>query len=124
MMQKALLESGCDGLQKRFMREAAGCTVSCVEFDVAKSPVSMHTPLTRLAGFLATTLQQFGLTYDSQEFPAKEKPSLQELIEPTLRTLVMVAQVLWSVALSVTRSVLHYLLYICFLTKEKDSIYP
>ncbi|KAF2361677.1 Zinc finger UBR-type [Trinorchestia longiramus] len=92
MLLKALCEHGCDGLQKRFMREAAGHTVSCIEYDVSKCPVSMHVPLTRLCGFLSVQLQKYNLSFNSQEFPTKDKPSLKELIEPSLRTLVMVSQ--------------------------------
>uniref|UniRef100_A0A2P2HWE1 E3 ubiquitin-protein ligase n=1 Tax=Hirondellea gigas TaxID=1518452 RepID=A0A2P2HWE1_9CRUS len=92
MLQKALHEHGCSGIQKRFMREAAGHTVSCIEYDVAKSPVSMHIPLTRLFGALMVHLQKFDLNYDSSEFGVTGKPALKDLLEPALRTLVMIAQ--------------------------------
>lgn len=93
MLLRALGDHACDGLQKRFMREAAGHTVSCIDYDVSKSAVSLHIPLTRLAVALASYLPKYDLNYGSPEFPIKEKPSLKELIEPSLRTLVMVAQV-------------------------------
>lgn len=92
MIARALNDHACDGLQKRFMREAAGHTVSCIDYDVSKNAVSLHIPLTRLCVALSAYLPKYGLDYICEEAPIKDKPSLKELIEPSLRTLVMVAQ--------------------------------
>jgi len=66
---------------------------SCIEYDITKFPVSFHLPMTRLLSHFLIHLHKYDLNYNSQEFAIKDKPTIKEMIEPVLRTLVMVSQV-------------------------------
>ena len=68
-------------------------TTVCIDYPVYSKPVSMHIPLTRLLAGLSVHMGKFGLTFSSNEFDIKEKPSIQSMLEPALRTMVFVAQV-------------------------------
>ena len=61
--------------------------------QISSKAVSIHHPLTRaLAGF-SLHLGTFGLHLSSAEFSVSERPSPVEMMEPSLRATVLVAQV-------------------------------
>jgi E3 ubiquitin-protein ligase UBR2 len=68
-------------------------TATCLEYAVSSKPVSMHLPLTRLLAGLCLHMQKFGLNLQSHEFHISEKPSIVQMMEPSLRTIVLIAQV-------------------------------
>lgn len=77
----------------RVVQEVADHSVTCIKYDVAVQPLSIHLPLSRLLAGLHLHLDKFGLTFDSPEFAVKDKPCPVLLMEYPLRTQVMVAQV-------------------------------
>lgn len=62
-------------------------------YDVASEPVSVHLPLTRFFAGLYVYLEQYGLEFVSPEFLVPDKPVPEILMEPSLRTQVLLAQV-------------------------------
>lgn len=72
-------------------RELADHSASCVDYDVAASPVSIHLPLSRFVAGLLLCLDRFGLGYDSHEFQFRGKPTPEQLMELPLRTQVLLA---------------------------------
>ncbi|XP_055953214.1 E3 ubiquitin-protein ligase UBR2-like [Argiope bruennichi] len=74
--------------------ELADHSASCIEYDVAIDPVSIHLPLVRFMAGLLLRLGQFNLTYQDSNFIIEnvERPSPEQLMELPLRTLVMLAQ--------------------------------
>ncbi|KAK4308495.1 hypothetical protein Pmani_019811 [Petrolisthes manimaculis] len=93
MLMKALGDLGTEATRRRYVRELLDYSVSCIEYDVSSAPVSIHLPLSRLVAGLTLHLDKYGLNYNSPEFLVKGKPSPEELMEPVLRTQVMIAQV-------------------------------
>ena len=81
------------GLQRIDIGPIGGHTSTCVDYQVASKPVSMHQPLTRLLAGLSLHMEKFGLDWDANEFDILEKPTPIEMIEPSLRTSVLIAQV-------------------------------
>ncbi|XP_063240177.1 E3 ubiquitin-protein ligase UBR2 [Bacillus rossius redtenbacheri] len=75
------------------VRELADHTVSCLQYDVATQPISIHLPLSRFLAGLHVHLEKFGLNFCSSELQNIPKPNPEQLIEPVLRTHVMIAQV-------------------------------
>lgn len=87
--------------------ELADHSVGCLPYDVSTKPVSIHVPLTRFLAGLHLCLEQYGLNYDSPELqvlPIASKstqdasvtpprPTPVQIIEPILRTQVMISQV-------------------------------
>ena len=62
--------------------------------QVHAKPISIHAPMTRLLSGLSLFLEKFDLDFStSHEFDILEKPSVVELMEPSLRSAVLVAQV-------------------------------
>ncbi|KAB7502596.1 E3 ubiquitin-protein ligase UBR2 [Armadillidium nasatum] len=92
MLLKALGEQTTEDMRRRYVRELLHYSVSCIEYDVSSAPVSLHLPLSRLVAGLTLKLEKYGLNYNSVEFSVKGKPSPEELMEPVLRTQVMIAQ--------------------------------
>ncbi|XP_075234618.1 ubr1 ubiquitin ligase [Lycorma delicatula] len=90
---KKLHENPCFDTTQGEVRELADHSVSCLQYDVASQPVSIHLPLSRFLAGLHLHLQKYDLTFDSPEFhiPTKEPP--EQIIEPVLRTQVMISQV-------------------------------
>ncbi|CAH2087795.1 unnamed protein product [Euphydryas editha] len=77
------------------LRELGNQSASVIPYDVSREPVSVHRPLSRFLAGLHLQLHRHGLSYHSREFdrPDAPRPSPEELIEPVLCTMVMVAQV-------------------------------
>ncbi|CAG0889985.1 unnamed protein product [Darwinula stevensoni] len=67
------------------------CTSDRVIF--IKASVSVHLPLSRIFAGMVLEMPNFDLSFNSQEFEIKNKPSLVALMEPCLRTEVLIAQV-------------------------------
>lgn len=84
---------GNEASRRRYVRELLDYSVSCIEYDVSSAPVSIHLPLSRLVAALTLHLDKYDLNYNSPEFLVKGKPTPEELMEPVLRTQVMIAQV-------------------------------
>lgn len=74
-------------------KEMANHATNCFVYDVSTSPVSVHLPLTRFFAGLYVHLEQYGLDFVAPEFQVPDKPVPAILIEPSLRTQVLVAQV-------------------------------
>ncbi len=62
-------------------------------FQVSSKAVSVHHPLTRALAGLSLHLGSFDLHLSSNEFTVRERPNVLQMIEPALRTTVLVAQV-------------------------------
>ncbi|CAG9782491.1 unnamed protein product [Diatraea saccharalis] len=79
----------------KVVKELGNQSASVIPYDVSVEPVSIHRPLSRFIAGLHLQLQRHGLGYHSREFdrPDKPKPSPEELIEPVLQTMAMIAQV-------------------------------
>ncbi|CAH0663514.1 unnamed protein product [Chilo suppressalis] len=79
----------------KVVRELGNQSASVIPYDVSVEPVSIHRPLSRFIAGLHLQLQRHGLNYHSKEFdrPDKPKPTPEELIEPVLQTMAMIAQV-------------------------------
>lgn len=75
------------------VRELADHSASCLQYDVSTQPVSIHLPLSRFLAGLHLHLEKFGLHFDSPEFLIPTKQSPEQIIEPVLRTQVMISQV-------------------------------
>ncbi|KAK6637539.1 hypothetical protein RUM44_007961 [Polyplax serrata] len=88
-----LNECGMEIMPVMEVRELADHSANCIQFDVATQPVSIHLPLSRFLAGLYLLLEKHNLTFDSPEFQATVKPSPEQIIEPVLRTQVMIAQV-------------------------------
>ncbi|XP_066999318.2 E3 ubiquitin-protein ligase UBR2 isoform X2 [Anabrus simplex] len=75
------------------VRELADHSAVCLQYDVSTQPVSIHLPLSRFLAGLHLHLEKFGLNFYSQEFQGCPKPTPEQIIEPVLRTQVMISQV-------------------------------
>lgn len=73
-------------------RELADHSTACLQYDVASKPVSIHLPLTRFLSALHLHLEKFNLHFDGTEFHVI-KPTPVQIMEPVLRSQVMIAQV-------------------------------
>ncbi|XP_039295359.1 E3 ubiquitin-protein ligase UBR2 [Nilaparvata lugens] len=82
-----------DPTQPCEVRELADHSASCLQYDVSSQPVSIHLPLSRFLAGLHLHLERFGLEFDSPEFSMSTKQTPEQIIEPVLRTQVMIAQV-------------------------------
>ncbi|CAG9856266.1 unnamed protein product [Phyllotreta striolata] len=92
VLQK-LEENPCyDPSEALKVRELANHSASCLHYDVASKPVSIHLPLTRLLAALHLHLEKFNLHFDGAEFQV-QKPRPMQIMEPVLRAQVMIAQV-------------------------------
>lgn len=91
---KKLLENPCPGINDPgVVREIADHSTTCNNYDVSEKPVSIHLPLSRFLAGLHVQLERYGLNFFSSEFMATTKQSPEQIIEPVLRTQVMIAQV-------------------------------
>lgn len=89
---KRLLEKPCyDPAQTGEVRELADHSVACLQYDVSSQPVSIHLPLSRFLAGLHLFLEAHNLNFDTA-FPGN-KPTPEQIMEPVLRTQVMIAQV-------------------------------
>ncbi|XP_014224487.1 E3 ubiquitin-protein ligase UBR2 [Trichogramma pretiosum] len=66
---------------------------TCIMYDVASEPVSIHLPLSRLLAGLLLHVEKFGLSLSSSEFEIAPRLGVEEIIEPVLRAQVMISQV-------------------------------
>lgn len=99
MTQSRLLKNGG---YKMITKELFGHHVSCIQYDVSALPVSVHLPLTRIAAALILELMRLRTSerapYDellimlADPIEGRPKHSMIDLMEPCLRTQVMVAQ--------------------------------
>lgn len=90
---KKLFENPCyDPNETGEVRELVDHSVACIPYDVSSKPVSIHLPLSRFLAGLHLYLEKYGLHYDAPEFQLP-KPTPVQIIEPVLRTQVMIAQV-------------------------------
>ncbi|XP_064624216.1 E3 ubiquitin-protein ligase UBR2-like isoform X2 [Lineus longissimus] len=76
---------------KREMVNVGGHEANVIRYDVSTQPVSIHLPVSRLLTGLHLCLEKFGMTFFSPEMNQSELSPV-DLIEPPLRTLVMIAQ--------------------------------
>ena len=71
----------------------SGQLAKCIDYQVSSKPVALHHPLTRLLAGLSLYMTKFDLTFDANELDIMEKPPPEQMMEPSLRTTVFVAQV-------------------------------
>ena len=76
-----------------FEFDFAGQLANCIAYQVSSKPVALHHPLTRLLAGLSLYMSKFDLTFDANELDIMEKPTSEQMMEPSLRTTVFVAQV-------------------------------
>lgn len=89
-----------NGSFKTVTKELFGHQVSCIQYDVSTSLVSVHLPLTRFAAALIIELMQRRpcdrIPYDESLViltdQSENKHSMIDIMEPSLRTEVMIAQ--------------------------------
>lgn len=88
---KKLEENSCyDPHQPLVGVELVDHSASCIIYDVATSPVSIHLPLSRFLAGIHLFLEQYQLDFNEIQ---PVKPSPVEIMEPVLRSQVMIAQV-------------------------------
>lgn len=93
MTLKKLYENACyDPNEACEVRELADHSVSCLTYDTSSKPVSIHLPLSRFLAGLHLYLEKYSLHFDGPEFQSLQ-PTPVQIIEPVLRTQVMIAQV-------------------------------
>ncbi|XP_024945572.1 E3 ubiquitin-protein ligase UBR2 isoform X2 [Cephus cinctus] len=94
----AALRQGLQGLPdndpgRTQLRQLAGHSAHCIQYDVTSSPVSIHLPFSRLLAGLFLHLEKYDLNFGSAEFMISSKPTPEQIIEPILRTQAMISQV-------------------------------
>ena len=93
-MLKYLSNNSCPAINDTgVVREIADHSTTCDNYDVSEKPVSIHLPLSRFLAGLHVQLEKYGLNFFSSEFIAPLKQTPEQIIEPVLRTQVMIAQV-------------------------------
>ncbi len=91
---RKLHENPCANLNDPgVVREIADHSTTCNNYDVSEKPVSIHLQLSRFLAGLHVQLEKYGLNFFSPELAAVPKYSPEHIIEPVLRTQVMIAQV-------------------------------
>ena len=75
------------------VREFANHSATCIDYDVSRQPVSVHKPLSRFLAGLYLHLEKYGLDFFSSELNIDRRLPPEVLIEPALRTQVLVGQV-------------------------------
>lgn len=73
--------------------EAGTKRFTVINFDVWLAPVSLHLPLTRLLAGLHLHLAKFGLTFDCSELAIDNRPTIQQVMEMSLRAVILTTQV-------------------------------
>lgn len=99
--QQKLLKN-INGGYKMITKELFDHQVSCIHYDVSTSSVSIHLPLTRFAAALILELMRVRpcqrIPYDeslvilTEQDDTRQKHSMIHIMEPSLRTEVMIAQ--------------------------------
>lgn len=78
---------------KTCCRELFNHSVTCYEYDVMSQEVSVHLALSRFIAGMHLHLGKFDLNFNSEQLNMTDKPTPLQLVEPSLRMLVLVAQV-------------------------------
>lgn len=73
--------------------ELANHSATCLQYDVATEPVSIHLPLSRFLAGLFLHLEKHNLFYQSPEMNIQARPTPEQIIEPVLMAQVMISQV-------------------------------
>ncbi|XP_050308066.1 E3 ubiquitin-protein ligase UBR2 isoform X2 [Anthonomus grandis grandis] len=92
LLLRSLEENPCYDPNETEVRELADHSCTCLHYDVASKPVSIHLPLTRLLAALHLHLEKYDLNFDSPELQMA-RPNPVRIMEPVLRAQVMIAQV-------------------------------
>lgn len=75
------------------VRELANHSATCLQYDVASEPVSIHLPLSRFLAGLFLHLEKYNLHFQSPEFNNPMKPTPEQIIDPVLTAQAMISQV-------------------------------
>jgi len=75
------------------VRELANHSATCLQYDVASEPVSIHLPLSRFLAGLFLHLEKYNLHFHSSEFNNSMKPTPEQIIDPVLTAQAMISQV-------------------------------
>uniref|UniRef100_A0A8D9AGS5 E3 ubiquitin-protein ligase n=1 Tax=Cacopsylla melanoneura TaxID=428564 RepID=A0A8D9AGS5_9HEMI len=94
-MRQLCADESLDLGQLGEVREVGDHSVACLHYDVSTQPVSIHLPLSRFLAGLYIHLDKFGLSFNSPDLISDKILRLtpEQLIEPVLRTQVMISQV-------------------------------
>lgn len=93
MVVAALTESDfIVGQTSTEVKELADHSTLCLIYDVTSKPVSIHLPLSRFFAGLYVHFEKFNLNFDTIS-TTSSKPTPEQIIEPVLCTLTMIAQV-------------------------------
>ncbi|KAI5739939.1 hypothetical protein M8J77_025327 [Diaphorina citri] len=96
-MKTLCADEGIDLGQLGEVREVGDHSVACLHYDVSTQPVSIHLPLSRFLAGLYIHLDKFNLSFYSRELLSDNcffsRLTPEQLIEPVLRTQVMISQV-------------------------------
>ncbi|XP_011862906.1 PREDICTED: E3 ubiquitin-protein ligase UBR2 [Vollenhovia emeryi] len=90
---KKLHEQQGNEQQPSQVRELANHSATCLQYDVASEPVSVHLPLSRFLAGLFLHLEKYNLHFQSPEFSNPMKPTPEQIIDPVLTTQAMISQV-------------------------------
>ncbi|XP_074111177.1 ubr1 ubiquitin ligase [Cotesia typhae] len=77
----------------RIIRELAEHSASCIQYDVSSESVSIHLPISRFLAGLFLYLEKYDLNFNSSEITIPNRLTMEQIIEPVLRTQAMIAQV-------------------------------
>lgn len=94
-LKQLCADESIDLAQLGEVREVEDHSVACLHYDVSTQPVSIHLPLSRFLAGLYIHLDKFNLSFNSPELISDKFVRLtpEQLIEPVLRTQVMISQV-------------------------------
>ncbi|KAL1459822.1 hypothetical protein WDU94_011775 [Cyamophila willieti] len=94
-MRQLCADESLDLGQLGEVREVGDHSVACLHYDVSTQPVSIHLPLSRFLAGLYIHLHKFGLSFNSPDLISDKIVRLtpEQLLEPVLRTQVMISQV-------------------------------
>ncbi|XP_070569458.1 E3 ubiquitin-protein ligase UBR2-like isoform X2 [Ptychodera flava] len=81
------------GSSKLVKKKISGHDCSCIVYDVATQPVTVHSPLSRFLAGLHVSLQKYRISYYSEGFLPNMPLSPAEMIEEAMHTQVMISQV-------------------------------
>ncbi len=93
MLFKKLFDDQKSSGQGLITQKIGDNAASCIDYQVSSKPVALHQPLTRFLASLSLYLDKYELNFECNELDIMERPAPNQMMEPSLRTIVFVAQV-------------------------------